>query len=498
MSDIVLCTINARYLHTGFGLRYLYANLGELQTRTRLVEFDINGRVMDMAAALLKSPPGILGLGVYIWNVRECTALAKLVKKVSPQTVLVIGGPEVSHEWEGTELFSLCDYLIVGEADLAFAALCSDCLSGRGPIEKVVVPQLPDLGVLQWPYSYYTEEDLRHRMVYVEASRGCPFRCEFCLSSLDLPVRAFETNAFLQQMEQLYERGARRYKFVDRTFNLHAKTCAEILRFFLARMGQGLFVHFEIVPDRLPGEVLELLAQFPPGSLQLEAGIQTFDPDTAARISRRQDYAKTEDNIRWLLKHTHAHLHADLIAGLPGETFDSFGRGFDRLRALDPHEIQVGILKRLKGTPIARHDAEWDMRYNPDPPYEILQNSLIPFSEIMRLRRFASYFDIFSNRGRFPRTVRLLVGEGESAFAGWMRFSDWLFAACGRTDSLSQKSQTEFLQSYLVGELGRPETAVNECLVGDRTLVRSKESPVPPRQQLHVAASREESRQGEP
>ncbi|MFM8931484.1 MAG: B12-binding domain-containing radical SAM protein, partial [Gemmataceae bacterium] len=222
---------------------------------------------------------------------------------------------------------------------------------------------------LKLPYALYDSEDIAHRVIYVEASRGCPFTCEFCLSSLEIPVRAAPLEQFLAEMDQLLKRGTRQFKFVDRTFNLNTRVGITILHFFLDRMQPDLFLHFEMIPDRLPEELKSLIRRFPAGSLQFEVGIQSFNPEVQALISRRQDHAKTVDNLRWLRENTTVHIHADLIAGLPGETMESFGKGFDTLRGLGPQEIQVGILKRLRGTPIIRHDAEWEMVYSPQAPY---------------------------------------------------------------------------------------------------------------------------------
>ncbi len=215
----------------------------------------------------------------------------------------------------------------------------------------------------------------------------------------------------MTHLQRLLDRGVRQFKFVDRTFNLDLDTSRAILEFLLARHRPGHFFHFEMIPDRLPEELRAVIARFPPGALQFEIGVQTFNPEVAERISRRQNYERLEDNFRFLRERTGVHLHADLIAGLPGESLESFAAGFDRLVALGPHEIQVGILKRLRGTPIARHDAEWQMVYNPHPPYEILQNRLIDFATMQKLRRFARYWDLVGNSGNFVETAPLIWSD---------------------------------------------------------------------------------------
>jgi radical SAM superfamily enzyme YgiQ (UPF0313 family) len=431
MPEIILTTLNAKYPHSAFGLRYLLANLGPLRERAAILEFEVNQHPIDILDAILAGRPRIVGLGVYIWNVEAATRLAADLKRVDPDLILILGGPEVSYEAEEQEIVRLADYVITGEADLTFAAVCEQILAGHPPREKIVAGELPRLDTLQLPYDLYTPEDVTQRVLYVEASRGCPFTCEFCLSALDIPVRQFPLEKFLEAMQSLLDRGARQFKFVDRTFNLNLHVGRAILQFFLDRDTPGLFLHFEMIPDRLPEPLREIIARFPPGALQFEVGIQTFDPEVSTLISRRQDNLKVAENLRFLHDQTGVHVHADLIVGLPGETLDSLGAGFDRLVGMQPQEIQVGILKRLRGTPIIRHDAAWEMVYSPHPPYEILKNRLLDFPTLQRLRRFARYWDLVANSGNFVESTPLLWGDG-SAFWGFLRFCDWLYAREGR------------------------------------------------------------------
>jgi radical SAM superfamily enzyme YgiQ (UPF0313 family) len=472
------------------------ANLGELQSRAKILEFDINQRPLEIAEALLKAAPKILGLGVYVWNASPTLELLGILRRLRPDLKIVLGGPEVSYEWDQQPIIGLADHVITGEADLAFASLCRNLLSATDPRPpKLIAAPVPDVAALASPYELYDARDIEHRVVYVEASRGCPFTCEFCLSSLEIPVRQFPLDDFLAAIQRLHDRGLRRFKFVDRTFNLNLATSRRILEFFLDRLSPELFVHFEMIPDRLPAELRELIARFPAGTLQFEVGIQTFDRQVEARISRRQNHDRLADNFQWLRQHSGVHLHADLIVGLPGETLESFGHGFDRLIGLGPQEIQVGILKRLRGTPIIRHDAEWQMVYNPHPPYEVLSTRTLDFATLARLRRFAKFWDLFGNSGNFVESLPLLwasvrnpestvsdtkIGDPEtessaceqsstvgSAFGAMLAWSDWLHAQGVKGHGIALPRQYELLWRWSVETSGIPAEIFGPALARD-------------------------------
>lgn len=453
VADIVLTTLNARYAHAAFGLRYLLANLGPLRERAKILEFDVNHRPVDAIESILAERPKIVGVGIYIWNAAPALQLISELKRICPDVTIIVGGPEVSHEVDRQEICRLADYVITGEADLAFAELCETLLSGRRPLTRVIAAELPEFSRLSLPYELYDEQDVAHRVIYVEASRGCPFKCEFCLSSLDVPVRNVPLDSFLAAMGSLLDRGVRQFKFVDRTFNLNLNISRSILQFFFNRYEPGLFLHFEMIPDRLPEALRELIARFPPGALQFEVGVQTFNEEVSKRISRRQDNAKLVDNLRFLREQTGVHVHADLIVGLPGENIESFAAGFDRLVALRPQEIQVGMLKRLRGTPIVRHDEEWGMIYSPHPPYEILQTKTIDFPTMQRLRRFSRYWDLIANSGNFIETAPQIWGD-DSAFFSFLALSDWLFQHAGKSHSIALHRLAELIFHFLTEQRG--------------------------------------------
>jgi radical SAM superfamily enzyme YgiQ (UPF0313 family) len=466
VADIVLTTLNARYAHAAFGLRYIMVNLGPLQSRAAILEFDINQRPIDAIETILAQNPLIVGVGVYIWNVNPATQLVAELKRIRPDIVVILGGPEVSYETEQQEICRLADYVVTGEADLAFGRLCEQLLDGQRPVARTIAAELPDFSRLVLPYDLYDERDVAGRVIYVEASRGCPFSCEFCLSSLDIPVRNVPLDPFLAAMQRLLDRGVRQFKFVDRTFNLNINVGKTILKFFLDRYRPGLFVHFEMIPDRLPEGLRELIRRFPAGALQFEVGIQTFNPQVAARISRRQDNDRLAENLRFLREETGVHVHADLIVGLPGEDLESFAAGFDRLVALGPQEIQVGILKRLRGTPIVRHDREWGMVYSSHPPYEILQTGAIDFTTMQRLRRFSRYWDLIANSGNFVQTAPRIWNQG-SPFAAFLRLSDWLARRAGKTHGIALQHLAQLLFIFLTDELGQNAADLAQVLWRD-------------------------------
>lgn len=435
--DIVLTTLNARYMHTAFGLRYLYANLAELQATTTIDEFTINERPIDIAEKLLKHHSKIIGFGVYIWNVAEITKTVALIKQISPETVIVLGGPEVSHLPDKPSVVDLADYVVMGAAEKSFRELCQLILTGNKPLQREIQSDELPLEQLQLPYKFYTEEDIKNRLIYVEASRGCPFKCEFCLSSLDKTSKPFELGLFLEEMDKLYQRGARNFKFIDRTFNLKVKSSIAILEFFLDRMVDNLYLHFEVVPDNLPDKLKAVIAKFPEHTLQFEIGVQTFDEKIQGLISRKQNNDKTCENLRWLKEYTHAYIHADLIFGLPSDTLDNFAKSFDQLVGLNPHEIQLGILKRLRGVPLNRHNEEYQLRFNPEAPYNILRTRDIDFETMQRVNRFARYWDMIANSGRFKYTLPLLLGK--KPFDNFMQLSDVLYQTSGSTWKIALK-----------------------------------------------------------
>jgi radical SAM superfamily enzyme YgiQ (UPF0313 family) len=498
MPGILLTTLNARYSHSAFGLRYLKANLRELSDQAQILEFTINQNPRDIVESILEQNPVILGIGVYIWNTRQTLEIVSHLKKIRPSIKIVLGGPEVSYETQLQEICRLADLTVQGEGEDVFYEVCREYLDkGVWPATKQLTGVIPDVQRLKLPYSLYTDEDVRNRVIYVEASRGCPYKCEYCLSSLDKSVRSFPLESFLSEMDALILRGARQFKFVDRTFNLSVSTSSRILDFFLERMNHGLFLHFEMVPDRLPEELRKRIQQFPAGSLQFEVGIQTWDAEVAKLVSRRLDKEKTRDNFQFLVESTGVHIHADLIAGLPGETLESFARGFDSVSQLKPHEIQVGILKRLRGTPIIRHDAEWGMLYQEQAPYTVLQTRTMSFQTLQDIGRFAHFWDLIANSGNFKETLAYLRHRAAARQDGSLFWQFWdlarfLSVRHPQGHGIALIRLLESMWEYLRSLPGVDPDSIRAMLLRDYTGTVSRDIPAFLRSEQHNLAPRKQ------
>jgi hypothetical protein len=513
--DIALAVINAKWIHPSLALRLLKANLGEWENRALILEFALRQPLEEKTAPILAAAPRILGLSVSIWNHRATLELLEALSKKwgggntaegnqdpergqgnggAGRPVIILGGPEASYLPPESAVFRYADWVIRGEGELVFRELCALLLGKAGntypgtenrigglstgiirglpPVRevhgKIIHAHPVNLSSIDPGYRLYTDEDLRRKLIYVEASRGCPFGCEFCQSSLDRQVREFPLDVFLGEMDKLINRGGRAFKFLDRTFNLNIRRARRILEFFLywlegtmpdppvptasaggdPRPSPGCYVHFEMVPSEFPGELREILTRFPRGTLRLEIGIQSFNPKTTAIIGRPSDPEKELEVLEFLREKTRALVHADLIAGLPGEDLASFARGFDRLWMVRPGEIQLGILKKLPGTPIARHSEAYGMRYAPDPPYEALETSALSRNDLDRIKNFARFWERIVNRGAFGDLVPVLLPEGRGVFTPFMALSDWLLGRFGRNWGINRKDLRAALEEW--------------------------------------------------
>ncbi|MCL2764258.1 MAG: B12-binding domain-containing radical SAM protein [Treponema sp.] len=456
MADITLITINAKWIHPSLALRLLKANLGSLEDSCEIIEFALRQPLIEKTEPVLAARPRILGISVSIWNHLATIELLKELEKAwaaaeKIRPVVVLGGPEVSHLPSSAEIFNYADHIIRGEGETPFRLLCENLLQNDN--KELTGKEPASISEIKTAYRLYTDEDIAGKLIYVESSRGCPFRCEFCLSALDSAVREFPLDRFFAEMDILIQRGVKTFKFLDRSINININRIIKICIFFLEKIDERIkmgyrpfVVHFEMVPSNFPAELRDVLMRFPAGTLRLEIGIQTLNPDVSARIGRVSNPDRELEALRFLRWKTNAIIHADLIAGLPGEDLESFGRGFDRLWSVlggadtAGAEIQLGILKLLPGAPVSRHSDAFGMRYNLLPPYEIEETSSISAAGLQGLKNFARFWELIVNRG-------LVSFTNEPVFEFFMGLSYDLFNHFSKNWGIDRKELQDKLKS---------------------------------------------------
>ncbi len=462
MPEIVLVTANARFSHCSLALRLLRANLRDLRENAQILEFTIKSDVYDCAEQILALEPRLVAVSISIWNVDFSRLLLETLRRVAPNLILLAGGPEIQRDLatKHPSIDRLLDHAMVGEGEIRLRELCEyyrdhgwrRATEGASDAKrKLIVAEPCKLSDIIDGYGEYTDEDIAHRVIYVESSRGCPYRCAFCLSANERGVRYFDEATFHEQLETLYQRGVRNFKFLDRTLNAHLGRALRLLAFFIPKKDDGLRLHFEMVPHEIPQRLLDALAAFPPGCIQIEFGVQTLNAEVAKRIHRPLDAERLCQNLARLVRETGTHIHADLIAGLPGEDLVSFAASFDRLLATGVEEIQVGILKRLSGSPLARMAAEWQLEFSPDPPYEILRSADLSFAELRQIHHFSRFFNATINSGNFPKSGQyLLHADGaRGAFDNFYDFTAWIRARYQTTQGVSHTRWIEIIHRYL-------------------------------------------------
>lgn len=486
MSKIILTALNARYIHSSYAVRSLFANFGQLQTFTKMKEYTIEQRAVDIAEDLLDENPQIIALGLYIWNIRLANELVPLIKNINPQIKIIVGGPECFDKQDLPPAAQKADAVIAGEGEELLPDLCQKIIVGVA-IDNFYQARPVDLSKLILPYDLYTDEDLRQRVIYLESSRGCAQGCQYCTSSIDRRVRHFPQEKLFAAWKKLLDRGARQLKFLDRS--LHLAQSTDILQFFLDNYQPGLFLHFEINPDNISENLWLMLQKFPAGTIQLEIGLQTLDEDINRRIGRHQKSQKALDNLQKLLATNKFHLHTDLIFGLPEEDLAAFGHNFDRLMAIRPEEIQIGHLKRLRGTPMAITPWDESYRFSSAAPYELLSNKWLSFKDVQELRRLARLYDLVVNNGHFPNSVRLLWDIGDSPFKVFLDFTRWFFKNYGQPVSIARARLAEILSTYLHEIAHINKEQIDQAAHQDVLLLRQiKKGNLPERQAVHQAA----------
>ena len=397
--SIGIVTLNAKFIHSSLSLRYLRNAARRAGFKNVWIrEFIINQPVWKIAAEILKQSPDVLGLSVYIWNRRQCLELLEHLQKQNPNLKIVLGGPEVSFEPELPEGYTL----IAGEGENKWVEYLNFAAKGETPPRETLErwntygSDLPEL------HPPYIEEDyptLKNRYAYIEASRGCPYLCSFCLSALDKKVRYFDDADIRRQIKHLIQNGTRKIKFVDRTFNLKPERMTSLMQWLT--QFDGTEFHFEVVGDLLNDEMMRFLETVPRGMFQFEIGVQTTTEDVQSTIHRKQSNIKLFRTIETLIQQDNVHIHCDLIFGLPGETLDELLESFTEVLKLKPHELQLGFLKFLPGAPIRDQIEPHQYRYLSFPPYEVLSHQDLSADEVRFLKQFVEVFDLFYNTKRF-------------------------------------------------------------------------------------------------
>ncbi|MFD1422380.1 B12-binding domain-containing radical SAM protein [Laceyella tengchongensis] len=437
---IALATLNAKYIHTSLALRYLKA-YSERDFEIEIAEYTIKDPVMNIVSDLYGRQPDVVGFSCYIWNIEETITVIDMLKKVKPDVKIVLGGPEVSYDTDyWMKRLPQVDFIVVGEGEATFHQLLTELrgeqkfhfvlgLAYRAGDEVRINPPRPKLDLNHLPSPHRFPEDVAHlpnRVVYFETSRGCPFSCQFCLSSIEVGVRYFDIERTKQDLLYLINHGAKLIKFVDRTFNIKRDYAMEIFQFLIDNH-QGCVFQFEITADIMRPEVLDFLAEHaPPGIFRFEIGVQSTNDPTNLLVKRRQNFTKLSRTVTKVKESGKIAQHLDLIAGLPLEDYTTFKKTFNDVFALEPEELQLGFLKMLRGTGL-RHDAEkYNYVFMERAPYEILGNDHLPFSDIVRIKRVEDVLEKYWNAHRMDHTIGYLIRhEFPSPFDFFQEFGDY-------------------------------------------------------------------------
>jgi anaerobic magnesium-protoporphyrin IX monomethyl ester cyclase len=439
--NVVVSTLNAKYIHTSLALRYLKAYSGR-EFDVEIAEYTIKDPVMNIVTDLYKRRPDVLGFSCYIWNIEETIKIIQMVKKIMPGLTIILGGPEVSYDTEyWMRRIQEADFIVMGEGEETFHHLLTELRDGtrkwhmvfgaayRKGEEVVVNPPRPKLVLDTIPTPHRFQEDipqLPNRVVYFETSRGCPFSCQFCLSSVEVGVRYFDMDRTKRDLEYLVASGAKLVKFVDRTFNIKRDYAMDIFGHLIKNHG-GCTFQFEITADIMRPEVLDFLAgNAPKGLFRFEVGVQSTNEVTNQLVQRKQNFEKLSRTVRMVKESGSIDQHLDLIAGLPEEDYASFKKTFNDVFALRPEELQLGFLKMLRGTGMRRDAAKYGYLYMDQAPYEILGNDILPFEDVVRIKRVEDVLEKYWNAHRLDRTMEyLLAEEFPSPFDFFQDFGDY-------------------------------------------------------------------------
>lgn len=426
MKKIVLTAINSQYVHLNVAVRYLKKYVEKnSDIKLDIYETNINNQLMNIIKDLFEKQPDIIIFSTYIWNKEYVFSITKELKKILPDVKIALGGPEVSYEWdkimaENQEI----DYIFTGEGEkVLLNFFTKDISEVKGVVYREgdnlkyngIEPLIENLDIIPFPYDDEELQD-RTKIFYYESSRGCPFNCSYCMSSIDKSVRYYSLDRTKEDLKRFIDSPIKLLKFVDRTFNLSKEKYMAIWRFLLENYREGITFHFEINANIFDDETLDFLETVPKGYFQFEIGVQTIDAQAMKSIGRINKLEKLEHNIRRISRNIH--LHLDLIAGLPYETYDKFRESFDYVHRLKPEMIQLGFLKLLKGTKMYDEREKYRYKYFSKPPYEVFSNEFISFAEMVKLKNLEKVLDFYYNSEKFPESVQWIIeNHYESAFS---------------------------------------------------------------------------------
>ena len=478
----MLCALDSQYVHTNLAVHYIksYADKHAHSFSCQILEGTVNEPPERFFDALCEAKPDIVAFSAYIWNIREIKMLCGRLRREKPQVPILLGGPEVTFNPEPYLADGMCDYVLRGEGEIAFTKLCDALLEGKDipdgfgiayfdkAARKAVLPEpvvCENLAELASPYTPDYLAKLPGRIAYMESSRGCPFSCVFCLSGACRGVRTFPMEFVKRAILLLWRSGVKTVKFIDRTFNADKKRADEILRFILEHYPNepSVSFHFEVAADKLAPTTLALLENAPRGLFQLEAGLQSFNPKTLEAVARHTDLDKLCENVRRLLASGNAHIHVDLIAGLPYEGFDSFRDSFNKAYALHADMLQLGFLKLLYGSALRADADEYAYVFDENPPYEIRSTAWLSGKEMDVLHGVENACDRLHNAGRFRQTLAyVLQSTGLEPFD--------LFRAFGAKPTMPLDEYTALAFEFFASLDGIDRAVLRDKLCRDRLM----------------------------
>lgn len=462
---ILLTAINAKYIHSNLAIYSLRACAGEYKSQIELAEFTINNQKDYILEEIYKRKPDILCFSVYIWNLDYVESVAREFKKICPDTPVWVGGPEVSYEVEDfLTSHPEIDGVMIGEGEETFREVCG-YYAGNRELDGIrgiayrdnngirVTESRAIMDMSRIPFCYDTMEDFSNRIIYYESSRGCPFSCSYCLSSVDKSLRFRDTELVKKELLFFINQKVPQIKFVDRTFNCNHAHAMEIWRFIKEHDNGVTNFHFEISADLINEEELKLISDMRPGLIQLEIGVQSTNEVTIKEIHRTMKLERLKEVVRAIQSGANVHEHLDLIAGLPYEDYDSFARSFDEIYELKPNQLQLGFLKVLKGSFMYEHADEYGIIYHDKPPYEVLSTKWISFDDVLRIKKVEEMLEVYYNSGQFEITMKLMDVLYDSAFDFFQRLGDFYEEKGYLAMSHSRIRRCEILLEFMQAEL---------------------------------------------